>query len=111
MTTQLISNSPHIAVQKTTSSSYINMQNASAGMVRYNGNTMEVYDGYSWVQLSEYHTIETSSSLNNVIDWASKKMAEEAELKELCKKFPALQKAMDNLEMIKALVASEMSNK
>ena len=27
---------------------YINMSNASAGMVRYNGNTLEVYDGNSW---------------------------------------------------------------
>ena len=32
---------------------YVNMNNASAGMMRYNGNneSVEVYDGASWLRL------------------------------------------------------------
>ena len=36
----------------TGSPTYINMSSPSAGMVRYNGNNMEVYDGVTWIQMS-----------------------------------------------------------
>ena len=109
MSTQILSNSPHLYVQGGPSMSWINMNNPSAGMMRYNGNTnsTEVYDGNCWMQLNHHYSIQTSSDLNETVAWAKKKMAEEATLKILCEKFPALQKALDNFEMIKALVENE----
>ena len=109
MTTQLLSNSPHLYVQGGPSMSWINMNNPSAGMMRYNGNNncTEVYDGNCWMQLTHHYSIQTSNDLNEIVVWAKKKMAEEATLKILCEKFPSLQKALDNFEMIKALVEHE----
>jgi hypothetical protein len=52
-------------------------------------------------------TLSTSSELDMVVEWAKEKMLEEERLKELCKKFPSLQKAKDNYDMIKTLVEHE----
>ena len=67
----------------TGSPTYINMSSPSAGMVRYNGNNMEVYDGVTWIQMSntvtmslDYHTLE-------LLDWARKKRDEEIQIEKL----------------------------
>ena len=52
-------------------------------------------------------SISTSGELDTIITWARSKMQEEEKLKTLAAKFPALQKAMDNFEMIKALIENE----
>ena len=77
---------------------YINMSNPSAGMVRYNGNnqSMEVYDGTSWLQFNHGHaSIDLSANANAAIAWAMNKMAEEAELQELVKTHPAIRAAYE----------------
>ena len=109
MTTQLLSNSPHLYVQSGPANPWINMSNPSAGLTRYNGstNSLEVYDGSCWMPIHSHFSIQTSNALNETVTWAKKKMEEEAKLAELCKKFPSLQKALDNFEMIKALVEHE----
>jgi hypothetical protein len=103
----IYSKSPYVFVDSNSAVPYVNMSNPSAGMVRCNGTQLEVYDGYSWLTYTQTSTISTSAELDNVVSWAKEKMLEEAKIKELCKKFPALQKAKDNYDMIKAFVENE----
>lgn len=77
---------------------------AFAGAVRYNINTLEVFDGVYWQPLSLPLT-EVNFSANNVLSWARKKMLEEEKEAELIKNFPAYAKAKENLEMIKRLIS------
>jgi hypothetical protein len=65
------------------SSTYINMSSPSAGMVRYNGMNMEVYDGAGWLNISTTANIILNYDTREVLDWASKKMAEEAAIEKL----------------------------
>lgn len=90
---------------------YVNMNNYSAGMVRYNGNnqSMEVYDGASWLQISGNHaSIDLSGSANAAINWAMRKMAEEVELEKLAQEHPAVKAAYENMkraaEQLKATI-------
>lgn len=79
-------------------SPYVNMSNASAGMVRYNGNntSLEVYDGATWLTInSNQSTVDLSGSANAAIAWALTKMAEEAELQKLAHEHPAVHAAYE----------------
>lgn len=78
---------------------YIDMSRPSAGMVRYNGNNFEVYDGSSWIMIS-YNSPQVSlnSSAVTAITWAFNKMAEEAELEKLSRSHPSIQAAYDHLK-------------
>lgn len=102
-----------ITVQYNGGSPYVNMNNASAGMVRYNGNSssLEVYDGSSWLQLdTSYPTIGLDGNIMSAIEWARKKRDEEEELLRLCKEHPGLQEAYERLQIMKALILEEKKN-
>jgi len=74
---------------------YIDMTRASAGMVRYNNNNLEIYDGSSWlVMQSSYPQVELSGDVQAVINWARTKMAEETQLLELAKTHPTVADAL-----------------
>lgn len=90
---------------------YISPGAQSAGMVRYNTNMqqMEVYDGMSWHVISGTAEVSLTPAADSAIAWAMKKMAEEAKIDELCKKYPGLGKARDNFETFLRLVESEES--
>ena len=98
------------------STPYINTGTPSSGMVRYNNQQLEVYDGSSWhtiggngqVMLSLDHHAEQA------IIWAQEKMQEERDLKELASRHPAiadavnkLKDAEDELKVITALVEKQ----
>lgn len=71
------------------------MNNPSAGMVRYNGNNLEVYDGNSWLTMSSsIPQVELDSNTQAVLAWAREKMAEEARIKELAAKHPTVADAL-----------------
>jgi hypothetical protein len=59
------------------------MSNTSAGMVRYNVDHLEVYDGYSWISVQQDATVDLTHDTRQVLAWASKKMAEEAAIEKL----------------------------
>ena len=61
----------------------INMSSPSAGMVRYNINHLEVYDGYYWLAISSPAEVSLSYDAMDVIKWASKKIKEEAAMEKL----------------------------
>ena len=84
---------------------YINMSNPSAGMVRYNGNNLEVYDGSSWLTMtSSYYDISLDADTIELLEWARSKRDEELRLKQLAAKYPAMQDAIDALNQAKEKV-------
>ena len=96
-------NGPFLRVDQTGQSyntPYINMSNASAGMVRWNSNSFEVYDGSVWHRIGGDGQAMISMDQNAVSDimWAEQKMREEAEMVELAKKHPAVEDAVTHLK-------------
>lgn len=90
---------------------YVNMSNPSAGIVRYNGSnqSMEVYDGNSWLTMNNNHVnIDLSGAANAAIAWAMNKMAEEAQLEKMAAEHPAVKAAYENMkraaEQLKATI-------
>ena len=83
---------------------YINMSNASAGMTRWNGNTqsLEVYDGFSWITLSSnVASVGLTGEAVNILSWAKQKMEDEIMLEKLAKEHPAINLALDNVKKAK----------
>jgi len=89
---------------------YINMNNSSAGMTRWNGNSnnFEVYDGSSWMAInSNIAMVGLNNDAVSAISWALKKMEEEQQLKQLMEKHPGLQDAYNRFEIMRLLVTQE----
>lgn len=87
-----------------TPTTYINMSNPSAGMMRYNGNSnnIEVYDGSSWMTMqTSYASVELDAETLSLIDWARKKRAEEYELEILAEKNPTIKDLVDKVKLYK----------
>lgn len=82
---------------------YIPPGNQSAGMTRYNinMNTLEVYDGSLWKEVSSYANVALTGEAEALLDWARKKRDEEAQLEVLAKEHPAINIALDNLKKAK----------
>lgn len=91
--------------------------NTLVGQVRYNGSnqTMEVYDGTTWLTMSSgYPTVELSGEVQSILNWARAKMAEEARIKELASKhesvadaLQAVAQAQEQVRIVAALVDTE----
>jgi len=74
---------------------YIDTTRASAGMVRYIGGNLEVYDGSSWLPLqSSYPTIELDGVTVETIQWARRRMEEEKRMLELARNHPTVADAL-----------------
>jgi hypothetical protein len=87
-----------------------NTSNPLTGMVRVNGNNLEVFDGSSWMQMGSYADVSLSQSAIAALDWCQRKMVEEAKIKELCNRSPAVADAFatysdakNKLEMVLTL--------
>ena len=119
MIKNIYANGPYLSVDSSGQSyntPYIDMTRPSAGMVRYNNNQFEVYDGTTWHIIGGNGQAMVSMTGNAVtaIMWAEKKMHEELRLKELAEKHPALadavahlQQAEDRLQVVTALLEEE----
>lgn len=84
------------------SNPYVNMSNPSAGMVRFSGSNYEVYDGSVWQVISgSIASVGLQANAEAAIDWALKKMAEEAEAQKLGNDHPAVKIALENLNKAK----------
>jgi hypothetical protein len=76
-------------------SPYVDMSRPSAGMVRYNGNNIEVYDGSSWLPMtSSYPQIELDNETREIIQWAQTKMVEEERMQALARTHPTVADAL-----------------
>jgi len=94
----------------TTTYPYVNMNNASAGMVRYNGNSqnLEIYDGSSWMTMySSAATITLDYDVQTILNWARDKMQEDLRLKELAQRHPGIRDLQEKLEVMLALVQQQ----
>ena len=83
---------------------YINMSNTSAGMTRWNGSTqsLEVYDGHAWMVISSsISNIGLTGEAVSIMEWARKKMNEEASIEKLAREHTAINIALDNLKKAK----------
>ena len=75
---------------------YIDMTRTSAGMVRYNGNNFEVYDGNSWIIIpSGDAQVMLDGVILESLQWVRHKMTEEKRLEELAKTHPSVADAID----------------
>lgn len=80
-------------------SPYIDMGRPSAGMVRYNGSNLEVYDGNSWmVMTSSYPQVELDGWAMEAVHWVRRKMEEEKRMLELAQKHPTVADALATRE-------------
>ena len=78
----------------------VDMHRPLAGTVRYNGNNkeLEVYDGYTWLAITNnYATISLDNLSTMALDWVIKKMNQEKNAQELAQKYPAVRIALENL--------------
>ena len=78
-----ITTSDYNIVVSTTSGPYINLSVPSAGMVRYNGSNMEVYDGAVWLQISSTTNISLGYETLELLNWVRQKRNEEHKIEKL----------------------------
>ena len=92
---------------------YINLSQPMAGMLRLNPstNTIDVYNGSTWMSVSNDVSIDFSERVKQVLAWAEGKMIEEQKLRELMERHPGLKSLHDQLEMMKMLCTVEEENK
>jgi hypothetical protein len=74
---------------------YIDTTRASAGLVRYIGGNLEVYDGSSWLPLqSSYPQVELDNETMEIIQWAQNQMVEEERITALAAQHPTVADAL-----------------
>ena len=79
---------------------YIDMTRTNAGMVRYNGNNFEVYDGNSWMMIPNGSAQVTLDVVTfESLQWVRRKMTEEKRLEELAKTYPSVADAIDAVRL------------
>lgn len=77
------------------------------GDLRINNGQLEVFAGGCWMMIDTSVNVAMTPDAQQALEWAKKKMQQEKEEEELCKKYPALKTAKDKYEMIKALVEND----
>jgi hypothetical protein len=82
---------------------YVNSSsNPMQGALRIQNNDMQVFDGSGWIGIGgAYSSIGLTPEAETILEWAKKKMVEEAEDAELRKKFPTLDTALKDVEVAK----------
>jgi len=83
------------------------------GFVRTNQGRLEYYDAGigCWLPFSgQSVNLEIAPHYVQVLEWAMQKMLEEQELDQLTQEYPALEKAKQNLDLIKKMVLAGETN-
>jgi hypothetical protein len=76
-----------------------NHQNPMHGMIRLNGQDLQVYDGSNWLSLGgAYPTIDLAPDVQVAVNWAKDKMQKEQRIRELAAKHPTVKAALDAVE-------------
>jgi hypothetical protein len=98
----ITSNSSHILAYSNGSSSI------TSGSLRMQDGRLEAYTGYSWTPVAyESGVVGLTSTAEQAIDWAYKKMLEEQEEQALVAKYPSFDSAKGQYEMIKQICQAE----
>lgn len=81
--------------------------NARVGDIRYNSisaSGFEVYNGSMWIPIIQNsYSLNLSPEVQQALDWAKKKMSEEAELEKMMSQHPGVRAAWEQLEIMKRL--------
>lgn len=81
---------------------YVNMSNPSAGLVRFDGTNLQVYDGNTWMTIAgSSASVGMNPVAEEAIDWVRRQMEEEKQLIELAKSSKAVSIAVENLNKAK----------
>lgn len=99
---------------------YLNGQNSGngqnnsfVGQVRFNTSTssLEAWDGYTWVNITNFVAIEPSNQMIDILTWAQEKMVQEDSIKKLVDTNPTVadayatyQRAAEQLAIVAKLV-------
>ena len=76
----------------------MNSNNPIQGMVRLNGQDLQVFDGSSWLTLSSaYASVTLDNDTIEILNWARNAMNEDKELDRLAKENPAVNAALENM--------------
>jgi hypothetical protein len=102
-----LNSGPGVIVTGGNSGPYVDMNRPSAGMVRYNGNTMEVYDGHNWMSVSTHASVQLDPDVQRILDWAQKKMLEEQALCVRMARHPGLKEAYERFKVMDTLTLEE----
>lgn len=78
---------------------YPDANNPATGMIRMNGNQIEVYNGSSWLMFGLNAEVSLNGAAINALDWANKKMQEETRIKELAAKNVTIADALAKYEL------------
>ena len=115
------SRSKYLQVNSGTSSTYVNTYGGSVGVgnMRYNTSTqtMEVYDGTTWIMLNmSYADVNLSGEAESLLDWVQKKRDEEFRRQALAESNPAIKDLVeqikekeDQIKMIQTLIKKEVT--
>lgn len=79
---------------------------AFSGQVRYNSQAggMEIFDGTAWQRIGDsIAQVGLSPEADRILDWAQRKMDEEAELKSRMERHPGLKDAYEKFKIMDAL--------
>ena len=78
-------------------------------MLRYHNNQLQVYDGSSWLGLSNSVSVGVTGEANDILEWGRRKMAEERQARALAEQHPAVADALDAVreaeQQLKTIVA------
>jgi hypothetical protein len=101
--------SPHLSTSGAYTTPYIGNNGQSAGNMRFNTMTqqMEVFDGSTWINISQNVTVGMTWTAEEAIRWASEKMAEERALKERMEKHSGLKDAYEKFQIMDILTKEE----
>lgn len=78
------------------------------GEVRAINGQLQVYNGSVWQTITAT-TLMNDAGLEELVEWARKKMTQELEDQQLAEQFPAFAKAKENYDMIRRLVENEVA--
>ena len=77
---------------------YIDPNRYDAGRLRMINNTMEVYNGSSWVAITNGITnVELSGDVVAILEWARQKRNREEKLKSVAAEYPAVKLLQDQI--------------
>jgi uncharacterized protein YfaT (DUF1175 family) len=109
MITNVYSTNSFVTAHSLLSETYINPGNASAGLVRYLNNQIQVYDGSSWLPLGGTAAVGLSPEAEEIMNWAREKMQAEREACAMSEQYPAVADALNAVweseQQLKTIVA------
>jgi hypothetical protein len=77
----------------------MNSNNPAQGMVRVQGNNMQIFDGSGWINMvQEISSVGLSPEAESLLDWARKKRDEEMAWQLLAEKNQAVKIALEKVE-------------